>query len=169
MPDDVTLSRAAARTLALLRRRGLDPEIRQFSESTRTALAAAAAVGCELCQIAKSLVFRASRSDRLVLAITSGANRADDSRIADAVGEPVTFGDAAFVRARTGFAIGGVPPVAGGEAGPDLVTLIDRDLMALDEIWAAAGTPFAVFRLTPEELRSLTGGAVVELAARSPT
>lgn len=167
MPDDQALSAAAARTLALLRRRGLDPEIRQFGKSTRTALEAAAAVGCELRQIAKSLVFRTTGSDRLVLAITSGANRADDARVETAVGERVSFADAAFVRARTGFAIGGVPPVAEAAAG-DAVTLIDRDLMMLDELWAAAGTPYAVFRLTPAELRFLTGGTVVELVARAP-
>lgn len=167
MNDKRPAGGAVARALELLRARGLDPEIREFSKTTRTARDAAAAVGCEVQQIAKSLVFRGRRSDRLVLAITSGRNRADDGLIADAVGEPVSFADADFVRARTGFAIGGVPPIAAAADG-EVTTLIDRDLMALDELWAAAGTPNAVFRLTPAELESLTGGSVATLAAKGP-
>lgn len=166
MNDKRPAGGAVARTLELLRARGLDPEIREFSKTTRTARDAAAAIGCEVQQIAKSLVFRGGRSDRLVLAITSGGNRADDGLVAEAVGEPVSFADAGFVRERTGFSIGGVPPLAAAEG--EVTTLIDRDLMGLDELWAAAGTPNAVFRLTPAELESLTGGSVVTLAAKGP-
>ncbi len=121
---------------------------------------AAAAIRCEVDQIAKSLVFRARVSGRPVLVIASGANRVDEKAVAALIGEKIGRADAEFVRAATGFAIGGVPPV-GHDTPP--VILIDRDFFALDEIWAAAGTPNAVFRLTPRDLVTLTGGRVAEI------
>jgi prolyl-tRNA editing enzyme YbaK/EbsC (Cys-tRNA(Pro) deacylase) len=111
-------------------------------------------------QIAKSLVFRGRDSGRPVLVIASGANRVDEAAVATVVGEPIARADAAYVRARTGFAIGGVPPVGHLET-PQVV--IDRDLLALPEIWAAAGTPNAVFRLTPAALTELCGGRVGDI------
>ena len=132
----------------------------EFDASTRTAADAAAAVGCTVGQIAKSLVFR-SESGRSVLVIASGANRVDESKAAALVGERIGRADADFVRQATGFAIGGVPPV-GHETRP--VVLIDEDVMAFETIWAAAGTPNAVFRLTPAELLELTGGRVAPVA-----
>lgn len=136
--------------------------VMEFEATTRTAADAAAAIGCTAAQIAKSLVFRAA-SGRPVLIIASGANQVDEKRAAAVIGEKLGRADADFVREQTGFAIGGVPPV-GHRNAP--VTLIDEDLTGLGEIWAAAGTPNAVFRLTPADLISLTGGTVAPLARR---
>jgi prolyl-tRNA editing enzyme YbaK/EbsC (Cys-tRNA(Pro) deacylase) len=135
-------------------------EVLEFDAPTRTAAEAAAAIGCEVAQIAKSLLFRAATSGRPVLVIASGPNRVDEARVAALIGEPIGRADAAFVREKSGFAIGGVPPV--GHATPPEV-LIDETLLRLDTLWAAAGTPNAVFRLTPDELVSLTGGKVAAL------
>ena len=154
------LKDGARRVQDALAARGFDFEVREFPRSTRTAAEAAAAIGCEVAQIAKSLVFRARASGRPVLVIASGANRVDEKAVAALIGEKIGRADAGFVRAATGFAIGGVPPV-GHVTAP--MTLIDRDLLALDEIWAAAGTPNAVFRLTPQDLIALTGGQVAEI------
>ena len=137
--------------------RGFAGEIRELTQSTRSAAEAAAALGCRVDQIAKSLVFRGTQSDRVVLVIASGANRVDEQKVAALVGEPIGKADAAFVRARTGFAIGGVPPV--GHVAPPHI-LIDENLFGWAEIWAAAGSPNAIFKLTPDELVALTGGCV---------
>lgn len=153
---------AIARVHDALQRAGIVTTILELSESTRTATEAASAIGCELAQIAKSLVFR-SPSGSPVLVIASGSHRVDESRLAEAVGEPVERASAEFVRSVTGYAIGGVPP-AGHETQLPLV-LVDADLFKYDEIWAAAGTPHAVMRLTPDELLRLSGGRVATLAA----
>jgi len=137
----------------------------EFDASTRTAADAAAAIGCTVPQIAKSLVFRTVESGRPVLVVASGINRVDVKLVATLVGERIGRADAEFVRAATGFAIGGVPPV--GHATAPIV-LIDESLLALEEIWAAGGTPNAVFKLTPESLVSLTGGCVAAVAQRVP-
>ena len=131
-------------------------EVLEFDAGTRTAEDAATAIGCKVAQIAKSLVFRAA-SERPVLVVASGVHRVDEKTISALVGEPIARADADFVREATGFAIGGVPPV-GHRMAP--VALIDKSLMAFEKIWAAAGTPNAVFRLTPTELVQLTGGTV---------
>jgi prolyl-tRNA editing enzyme YbaK/EbsC (Cys-tRNA(Pro) deacylase) len=136
-------------------------QVLEFDESTRTSAEAAAAIGCEVAQIAKSLIFRAATSGRAVLAIASGANRVDEKKLGRLIGEKIARADADFVREKTGFAIGGVPPV--GHAEP-LTTLIDEGLFAFDVIWAAAGTPNAVFRLTPADLLRLTGGTKAAIA-----
>jgi prolyl-tRNA editing enzyme YbaK/EbsC (Cys-tRNA(Pro) deacylase) len=128
----------------------------EFDASTRTAEDAAAAIGCTADEIAKSLVFRAA-SGRPVLVVASGGHRIDERKIAALVGEPIARADADFVREATGFAIGGVPPI-GHRTAP--IALIDESLMAFAEIWAAAGTPNAVFRLSPVDLVALTGGTV---------
>jgi prolyl-tRNA editing enzyme YbaK/EbsC (Cys-tRNA(Pro) deacylase) len=112
-------------------------------------------------QIAKSLVFRLRDSRRPLLVVTSGANRVDEAKVAAVVGEPLERADADFVRAETGFAIGGVAPV--GHAKP-VVTLIDEHLLRFEEIWAAAGHPNTVFRLTPDDLVTMTGGRVIVVA-----
>jgi len=160
MSDAAPLKDSARRVREALAARGFDFQIREFPASTRTSAEAAAAIGCTVAQIAKSLIFRAKRSDRPVLVMASGANRVDEKALAALVGEPIGRADADFVRRTTGFAIGGVPPV--GHASPP-ITLIDRDLMDLEEIWAAAGTPNAVFLLTPQDLVSLTGGQVADV------
>jgi len=128
----------------------------EFDASTRTAEDAAAAIGCRADEIAKSLVFRAA-SGRSVLVVASGGHRVDEKRIAALVGEPIARAGADFVREATGFAIGGVPPI-GHRTAP--IALIDESLMAFAKIWAAAGTPNSVFRLTPADLVALTGGTV---------
>ena len=155
-----SLKPSAQRVQEALAAHGLGLEVREFPASTRTAEDAAAAIGCTVAQIAKSLIFRGKSSDRPVLVIASGANRVDEEKISALIGEKIGKADADFVRTRTGFAIGGVPPVGHLEAP---ITVIDRDLLALEEIWAAAGTPNAVFRLKPEQLAVLTGGQVAEV------
>ena len=140
---------------AALVAQGLALQVVELPASTRTAAEAAAAIGCEVAQIAKSLVFRGVNSGEPILVIAGGANRVDEAKVATAVGEPVERADADYVRARTGYAIGGVPPFA--HLTP-IRTLVDADLVGLAEIWAAAGTPHAVFRLTPADLLALTGG-----------
>jgi len=157
-----TLKASTRRVQAALEARGFDFKVHQFPESTRTSAEAAAAVGCGLGQIAKSLVFRAAESNRSVLVIASGPNRVDTRKIAALLGEKIARADADFVRERTGFAIGGVPPV--GHAQPPVV-YIDSDLLAYPEIWSAAGTPNAVFPLAPADLVALTGGRVADIKA----
>lgn len=137
-------------------------EVLEFDTSTRTAADAAAAIGCTVGQIAKSLIFRALDSNRPVLAIASGSVRVDEARLAELLGEGIGRADAAFVREQTGFAIGGVPPV--GHRGESVI-FIDESLLAFETIWAAAGTPNAVFQLTPDDLVRLTGGTVAAIAA----
>jgi prolyl-tRNA editing enzyme YbaK/EbsC (Cys-tRNA(Pro) deacylase) len=138
-------------------------EVLEFDASTRTAADAAAAIGCEVAQIAKSLIFRGGTSGHAVLIIASGVDRVDEKKAAAAIGEPIARADADFVREATGFAIGGVPPV-GHKTKP--IVLIEESLLKLDEIWAAAGTPNAVFRLTPSDLVALTGGRTVAVARK---
>lgn len=132
----------------------------EFPASTRTAAEAAEAIGCTVGQIAKSILFRAE-GGRPVLVVACGTNRVDERKVAALLGEKIGRADAEFVRAATGFAIGGVPPV--GHATPPAV-LLDRDLEAFETIWAAAGTPNAVFRLTPAELARLTGAGFSDVA-----
>ena len=148
------------RVRAALEAASLECAIRTLPDSTRTAVEAAAAVGCSVGEIAKSLVFRAG--DRAVVAIMSGDNRLDPARLAAAIGEDVDRADAAFVRAATGFAIGGVPPL--GHATP-VDIFMDTDLFRFDEIWAAAGSPYSVFAIEPARLRDASGATVMELKA----
>lgn len=132
----------------------------ELPESTRSAKDAAQAVHCQVGQIAKSLVFSGDASGVAILVIASGANRVDEARLAAELGEPVKISSAEVVRQKTGFAIGGIPPV--GHLTP-LPTYIDEDLLAYDEIWAAAGTPNAVFRLDPADLIRMTSGRVIKV------
>ena len=138
-------------------------ETQRFPEGTRSAADAAAAVGCAEGQIVKSLVVRRVGSQEPVLVAVSGANRLDLARVAALVGEEVAMAPATWVREVTGFAIGGVPPA--GHARP-LETIVDEDLLAFGEVWAAAGTPFDVFALAPSRLVELTGGRVAAVAER---
>ena len=152
------LSPSALRVQQVLKSLGLSSHVTEMSATTRSAEDAARAVGCEVGQIAKSLVFKGASSQRAVLVVTSGANRVNESALAELLAEPVLKADAEFVRQTTGFAIGGVPPVGHANA---LTVLIDEDLFHYGDIWAAAGTPRAVFKLTPQELQKITGGRVV--------
>ncbi|ALG72180.1 prolyl-tRNA synthetase [Azospirillum thiophilum] len=151
------LSPSAGRVQALLDGLGLGHRVVEHEGSTRTSEDAANAVGCAVAQIGKSLIFRTKETGRPVLVVASGANRVDEKAVGRLVGEKIERADPEFVRQSTGFAIGGVPPV--GHAVPPLV-LIDDDLLQHEVIWAAAGTPNAVFRLTPADLVSMTGGRV---------
>jgi Cys-tRNA(Pro) deacylase len=151
---------SVARVRAALINAGLAAEIREFDASTRTSAEAAAAIGCAVAQIAKSLIFRGADSGQAVLVIASGTNRVDERKVALALGEKIAKADADFVRAETGFAIGGVAPIAHAKA---VTVLIDQDIMAHDVIWAAAGAPNAVFRLTPADLQRVTAGLVAEV------
>jgi len=155
------LSDAAQRVQDTLRARGFANTVIELAIPVRTAKDAADAVGCEVAQIVKSLVFRGTTTGRGVLVETCGANRVDVAKVAAACGEPVAMADPKFVREATGFAIGGIPPV--GHAS-EMHTLIDRDLLALPVLWAAAGHPNSLFRLSPDELVAMTGGTVTEVA-----
>ena len=137
--------------------------VQTFPAGTRTAQEAAAAVGCAVGQIVKSLIFRGARTDVPLLVVVSGANRVNEARLSELVGEPIGKADADFVRAATGFAIGGVPPAGHATA---IRALLDEDLLAYDTVWAAAGTPRDVIALTPAELERLSGGAVANVARR---
>ena len=139
---------------------GMQLEVIELPDSTRTSLEAAQALGCQVGQIAKSVIFQALTSHRPILVIASGSNRVNEKVIAELIGEDIGKADADFVRQRTGFVIGGVPPVGHTEC---LETFIDQDLLQYLEIWAAAGTPHAVFRLTPDELLQMTGGLVIKI------
>ena len=152
------LSPSAQKVQLALNAFGLPLRVVELPASTRSAVEAAQAIGCRVEQIAKSLIFRSSQSGRPVLVIASGPNRVNEKKIGELLGEPIGKADADFVRQRTGFVIGGVPPV--GHVEP-LDTFIDEDLLKLDEIWAAAGTPNAVFCLKPADLVKITSGRVV--------
>jgi prolyl-tRNA editing enzyme YbaK/EbsC (Cys-tRNA(Pro) deacylase) len=142
---------------------GLPADIRRMAESTRTAPEAAAAVGCEVGAIVKSLVMRGLTSGDPVLALISGANRADLALVASAVGEEIERPDAAYVREVTGYAIGGVPPV--GHPAP-VRTVLDEDLLGHEAVWAAAGHPNTLFAIAPGALVEATGATVARLAER---
>jgi len=158
------MSGAIDRFLEAAKVLGHDVEVRRFPEGTKTAADAARAVGCDIGQIVKSLVFMAD--GRAVLALTSGANRVDTSKLAALAGAAeARRANADEVRAATEYAIGGTPPF--GHPRP-IPAFIDQDLFAFGEIWAAAGTPDSVFRTTPEELRSATGAGTADFKERGP-
>jgi prolyl-tRNA editing enzyme YbaK/EbsC (Cys-tRNA(Pro) deacylase) len=144
----------ALRTAELLRDAGVDARVVEFEQPTRTSAEAAAAIGCTVAEIAKSIVFRGAHSGQAVIVVASGDNRVSEAKVAERVGEPLARADAEFVRTATGYAIGGVAPI--GHAQP-VKLLLDVDLRRFAIVWAAAGTPFSVFPVTPDQLRSLTG------------
>ena len=159
----MSLPRSARRVQEALRALGLSDDVRELDDSTRTAVEAAATVGVELGAIVKSLVFRRAATGDAVVVLVSGDNRADESLVSSALGEAVERADADFVRAATGYAIGGVPPV--GHESP-LRTLMDADLLRFEVVWAAAGTPRAVFPVPPADLARAIGVEPVRLARR---
>src|SRR5215213_5597217 len=152
------VKQSVQRVMDALQAAGLEAEIHELSASTRTAEEAASAVGTTVPRIVKSLVFLAD--DTPILALVSGSNRLDTDRLGAALGRRISRADAATVRSATGFAIGGVPPL--GHAMP-LDVVVDRDLLQFDEVWAAAGTPHAVFPISPDALVTATGGRVIDL------
>lgn len=139
---------------------GYGNRVVEFTATTRTSEDAARAIGCTVGQIAKSLVFKGKKSEQPVLVIASGINRVDEKKLKNLLGEPILKADADFVRRWTGFVIGGVPPLGHKDK---IRTFIDRDLFKYEVIWGAAGTPNAVFELTPDELVRMTGGEVADV------
>ncbi|TGU72793.1 YbaK/EbsC family protein [Geomonas terrae] len=157
---DTNLSASAKRVQDALNSFGVDCRVKELGESTRTAVDAANAVGCEVGQIVKSLVFRGKESGKAVFVVASGANMVNEKALAVLIGEKIERATPDFVREQTGYAIGGVSPV--GHPTP-LTTFIDEDLLGYQELWAAAGTPNAVFALTPEQLCHITSGQVAHV------
>jgi len=158
----LNLNRSAQKVQDALDKFGLNMDVVELPESTRTAKEAAKAIGCEVGQIAKSLIFKTVRTERPVLVIASGVNRVNVQKIGNRVGEQITIADANFVRQQTGYGIGGVPPVGHKKR---IETYLDEDLLQYQQIWAAAGTPFAVFQLTGVTLIKVTGGQILNVKA----
>jgi prolyl-tRNA editing enzyme YbaK/EbsC (Cys-tRNA(Pro) deacylase) len=154
------LSPSVQKVQDAIRTLGFPVEVVELEATTRTSADAAQAVGCKVEQIAKSLVFQTKITHRPILVIASGSNRVNEERMAEVISEPLGKADADFVRRHTGFAIGGVPPVGHLEK---LEIFIDEDLLKYEEIWAAAGNPHAVFKLTPSDLIKITGGRVISI------
>ena len=154
------LSASAQRFQEMLRQRGFAHQVVELPASTRTAKEAAQAVGCQPGQIVKSLVFKGLHTQTPLLVLASGPNRVDERRLSELAGEPIEKADADFVRQWTGFAVGGVPPL--GHKEP-VAAFIDETLLRYDTLWAAAGTPHAVFQLTPADLQTMTSGRVVSI------
>jgi len=154
------LSASAQKVQDSLLSRGFDYTVIEFQESTRTAQEAAERVGCALGQIIKSLIFKGAESGKPILVLTSGANRVDEKRISAYTGEALTRADPDFVRAATGFAIGGIPPL--GHAQP-IETWLDQDLLQYATLWGAAGTPNAIFEMSSSALQKMTGGKIAQV------
>ena len=154
----MALSPSAQKIQDLLNSLGYNLNVIEHTESTRTAQEAADRAGCELGQIVKSMIFKGKSTDKPILVLTSGTNRVDEKRISEYAGEAISRPDADFVRAVTGFAIGGVPPIGHTQK---METYIDEDFLQYQTIWAAAGTPNAIFELRIADLPAMTGGKVV--------
>ena len=160
-PGDATpLSASAQKVQDAIAALGLVNRVFELEHPVRTAADAAAAVGCDVRQIAKSIIFMTRRTKRPILVVTSGANRVNEETLATLVGEPLARASADFVREQTGYAIGGVPPLAHRQR---VETFLDLDLMSLTDVWAAAGHPNALFRVTPEELLQMSSARVVSV------
>jgi prolyl-tRNA editing enzyme YbaK/EbsC (Cys-tRNA(Pro) deacylase) len=155
-----TFSPSVQKVQEALKALGFPIEVMELQTSTRTSIEAAQTVGCQVGQIAKSILFRRKQTDKPILVIASGSNRVNEKKIAEYISEPLGKADADYVRKHTGFVIGGVPPIAHLET---LDIFIDEDLLQYEEIWAAAGSPNAVFKLTPSDLLKMTNGRVVSI------
>jgi len=145
---------ASLRIQALLADAGVPARVVEFDEPTRTSADAALAIGCSVAEIAKSIVFRIKSSGKAVVVVASGDNRVSEQKVERLIGEPIGKADAEFVRESTGFAIGGVAPL--GHRHP-VEILLDADLQRFKKLWAAGGTPYSVFPVTPDELQRITG------------
>lgn len=140
---------------------GIEPDVHSFPEGTKTAADAAKAIGCDVAQIASSIVMMAD--DRPIIVITSGANLVDESRVADLFeASEVRMADPDEVKSATGWSIGGVPPICHDDG--DLIVVMDETLLEYDEVWAAAGTPDSVWPIDPEELLDLAGAQPAEIS-----
>jgi prolyl-tRNA editing enzyme YbaK/EbsC (Cys-tRNA(Pro) deacylase) len=155
------LSASAQKVQDAIAAGGFGSRVFELEVPVRTSADAAREVGCEVAQIAKSLIFRGARTGQPVFVIASGANRVDESKVAALIGEPIARAEPGFVREVTGYAIGGIPPL--GHARP-LEPLVDESLLSLDRVWAAAGHPNALFETTPAELVAMSRGKVAQVA-----
>lgn len=158
------LSPSSQRVQDALSQLGYPFSVVESQTHTRTAQEAADLVGCELGQIVKSLIFKGAQTGKPILVLTSGSNRADEARISQYAGEPISRADPEFVRLVTGFAIGGVPPLAHTQP---METYLDEDLMRHGSIWAAGGTPNSLFELTPSALQEMTGAMIATVRPRT--
>lgn len=156
-----TLSKSAQSVQDALAKKGLSLEVVELSSSTRTANDAANSIGCEVAQIIKSLLFRTAETNKPVLILASGMNRVNEKSIEKQLEEKIVKADADFTREVTGFAIGGVPPI--GHKNTIEYIFIDEDLLTLGKLWAAAGTPNAVFSLPAATIADITGGKVISI------
>jgi len=154
------LNPSAQKIQNILRGLGFDYKVIEFTESTRTAQEAADRVGCLLGQIVKSLIFKGMTSNKGILVLTSGSNRVDENKIRQYTGQSIGPADPEFVPTVTGFAIGGVPPMGHTQL---LDSYIDEDLFQYTDVWAAAGTPNAVFQLPSSELVKISNGKIVRV------
>jgi prolyl-tRNA editing enzyme YbaK/EbsC (Cys-tRNA(Pro) deacylase) len=154
------LSKSAQSVQDVLSKKGLETKVVELPASTRTAEDAAKAIGCQVAQIVKSLIFRTKNTNRAILVLASGVNRVNEKMIAAQVGEEIIKADADFTREVTGFAIGGIPPVGHKQK---IDTYIDKDLLQYQELWAAAGTPNAVFSLNSSVIQDLTEGKIISI------
>lgn len=155
-----SLSSSAQRVQSALNEHNLELRVVELPGSTRTSQEAADTIGCEVSQIAKSIIFRGKESETPILVIASGENRISERKLKSVVGEKVEKPDAEFVLDETGYVVGGIPPVGHKN---DIVTYIDEDLMDHKVIWTAAGTPNALFSLTPQELLEITNGEIIDV------
>ncbi len=155
-----SLSPSVQKVQNALKALGFSNDVMELESTTRTSAEAAQAVGCRVEQIAKSILFKSKQTDMPILVIASGPNRVNEKRIEAFISEPLGKADADYVRKHTGFVIGGVPPIGHLEK---LDIFIDEDLLKYEEIWAAAGSPNALFRLTPSDLIQMTGGRIVSI------
>jgi prolyl-tRNA editing enzyme YbaK/EbsC (Cys-tRNA(Pro) deacylase) len=160
LEQSTSLSSSARRVQEAMRQLGFEYRVVELPATTRSAEDAANAIGCRVEQIAKSIVFRARNTGRPVLVVASGVNRVSEKRVGELLSEPIGKADADFVRRTTGFAIGGVPPLGHLQK---MEIFIDEDLLNYDQIWAAAGTPNAVFKLLPADLVRMTGGRITSI------
>lgn len=157
-----SLTKSAQSVQDTLNKKGIECLVIEISSSTRTANDAAIAIGCHISQIVKSLIFKTKQSNKPVLILASGQNRVIEKIIESYVGEQITKADANFTREVTGFAIGGIPPI-GHKQLIDFI-FIDEDLLKFDSVWAAAGTPNAVFNLQGKDLIEITNGKVISIS-----
>lgn len=161
MNKDLKLAKSAQNIQDVLKKNGLDCTVIELSSSARTAQEAATALECTVAQIVKSLIFKTEQSGQPVLILASGSNRVDEKIIEKIIGEKIMKADAGFVREVTGYAIGGVPPI--GHKETIELLFIDEDLLKFDSLWAAAGTPHAVFNFSSNQLLHLTNGKVIAI------
>jgi prolyl-tRNA editing enzyme YbaK/EbsC (Cys-tRNA(Pro) deacylase) len=154
------MKKSARRVQLALEVAGAECRALELPAAARSANEAAVAIGCSVAEIVKSLIFRGIHSNKPVVVLAAGGNRVDEFRVSGFVGESIEKASADFVRDATGYAIGGVPPF--GHATP-AITIVDEDLMKSNYVWAAAGTPNAVFRIESKLLVELAGGQVFEI------